>query len=451
MRNPRIRENGQTFSGQVNILRTTEPEIVTWIPEDDAEKYANFEQLYADQNHHEYTAPAGKVYDKVVVNVGHDIVPKKRITENGRYSASSEGHEAYKKVIVDVPYTDGISQRIEANGTYYPPEGALFDELIVDVTEPLPPNPHPETVGHKTVTQNGIYNAADDGLEGYDEVTVEVASRDYKMQFETLQGGTDRCEASCVYDNHIHTFYGTIHTIMSIAGEMQTYTLPLSASGMSAITVRDKIHLIGGDTYGGTMMHKISADGGLTWTDAPAAPPSNCIYPNLVTDGLDIFMIGASSDTHAGDSVTTTLQIYISDIGLWGTGGAFPVPFYSGDEAIFYHDAFHIWKNGTHHIFYPRTFSWDVGNLVPEFFSQAAVSSNYYNLCILDDTIFLINASVYTTDIPVASYKEENVIGAGTYRMETWLPVSKNEWGRDRGQKAYKNDKIYSVKNQIVL
>lgn len=81
-----------------------------------------------------YTAPSGKAYSPVTVDVAPDLMTKS-VTENGTYQAASDNVDGYSSVTVDV----------EAN------------------------------VGTKSITQNGTYTASADNVDGYSEVTVNVS------------------------------------------------------------------------------------------------------------------------------------------------------------------------------------------------------------------------------------------------------------------------------------
>lgn len=103
---------------------------------------------------------------EITVNVSsvQPVVASKTITANGTYVAADEQLDGYSQAVVNVPPTPLDTMNITHNGTYHPPTGRGFDE--VNVTVPL---------GTKTITENGTYTATDDNLDGYSQVTINVA------------------------------------------------------------------------------------------------------------------------------------------------------------------------------------------------------------------------------------------------------------------------------------
>lgn len=104
----------------------------------------------------------------------------KTITANGTYSASSDGLDGYDEVTANVPntYAAGDEGKVvsngalvaqtsvtkTANGTY---DTTLNNEVVVAVPG--------ATLGTKSITANGTYDASDDSLDGYSSVTVNVS------------------------------------------------------------------------------------------------------------------------------------------------------------------------------------------------------------------------------------------------------------------------------------
>lgn len=68
----------------------------------------------------EYTAPTGKAYSPVVVDVPSDTptLITKSVTENGTYDADDDEADGYSSVTVDVPEATLTTKSITANGTY---------------------------------------------------------------------------------------------------------------------------------------------------------------------------------------------------------------------------------------------------------------------------------------------------------------------------------------------
>ena len=107
------------------------------------------------------------------------------VSENGSYDASEEGADGYDVVNVNVPPVPArlLEVRIEENGVIDPPEGYDgFSKLRVSVLSDANINEKPNEI-----TENGTYEAIDDGLDGYSKVTVNLNIQNEK---ELTQNGT---------------------------------------------------------------------------------------------------------------------------------------------------------------------------------------------------------------------------------------------------------------------
>lgn len=98
--------------------------------------------------------------------------------------------EEVQEIVADVPY-DGLSKVIldKIPSEYIVPEGEIniIKNGVYDVTEMASANVDvPEKkLGTKKITQNGVYNASDDSLDGYSSVKVETSGvniYDYWME-----------------------------------------------------------------------------------------------------------------------------------------------------------------------------------------------------------------------------------------------------------------------------
>lgn len=138
-KNITILEDGEAKSfGSVKKLQTNEVGggTCTWVPEDEAGDYANYEEL--------------------------------SVTENGTYRPS-ENVDGFSKVEVDVlPELEDIE--ITRNGVYKSSKYG-YGRVEVDVQG----GGDAET-GSITITENGTYYASDEELDGFDEVIVDVMS-----------------------------------------------------------------------------------------------------------------------------------------------------------------------------------------------------------------------------------------------------------------------------------
>ena len=122
-----------------------------------------------------YSAPDGKAYNLVTVNVPDTELESLNITENGTYNAPDG--KAYNVVTVNVqPILEAVSRTYSANGTYTIAPSAGKDGLsgvtvVVDVPQDTP-DLQSKT---ETYTENGNYTIqADSGYDGLDTVSVEV-------------------------------------------------------------------------------------------------------------------------------------------------------------------------------------------------------------------------------------------------------------------------------------
>lgn len=66
------------------------------------------EALTATENR-TYTAPSGKAYSPVTVNVPGPTLGTKTIATNGTYAASGDNLDGYSSVTVNIPEADGVS------------------------------------------------------------------------------------------------------------------------------------------------------------------------------------------------------------------------------------------------------------------------------------------------------------------------------------------------------
>lgn len=112
------------------------------------------------------------------------------IIENGTYQAKDSGFDGYKKVDVNVNIPQIQSQKeitIKNNGKYLVNPDDRYqgiNEVDINVEVPVP------VLGTKKITQNGVYNASDDSLDGYSQVEVETSGVDINDYFKnTIVGG----------------------------------------------------------------------------------------------------------------------------------------------------------------------------------------------------------------------------------------------------------------------
>lgn len=122
-----------------------------------------------------YTAPDGKAYNIVTVNVPETELEHLNITANGTYTA--EDGTAYDVVTVNVqPILEAVTRSYTENGTYtiVPSEGKDgISGVTVDVNVPTS-EPVLEII-QDTITQNGQYTYEPSiGYDGLEQVNIDV-------------------------------------------------------------------------------------------------------------------------------------------------------------------------------------------------------------------------------------------------------------------------------------
>ena len=145
-----------------------------------------------------YTAPEGKAYSAVSVNVPQPVLDDLNVTENGEYNGQ------FKKVTVNVDSKEEIETEIEHLGTYTPPAGKAFKKVTVvghssaSITENgqlsgLYDNPLIAVPAAREeqilpiITENGTYNADNDKMFLSVTVAVPEAEAIYHSTQENLE------------------------------------------------------------------------------------------------------------------------------------------------------------------------------------------------------------------------------------------------------------------------
>lgn len=147
-----------------------------------------------------------------VMGGGGGVIKSITITENGTYNAADYGRDGFNPVDVNVPdrydegYKDGLKDGYD-NG-YADGEAAVKAKIQ-----------------SKTITENGIYYAADDGLDGFDPVNVNVPDnyddgydKGYEDGWEASAGYYDGSGASTDKPYLLHVYVDTV----SIPGYQNT-------------------------------------------------------------------------------------------------------------------------------------------------------------------------------------------------------------------------------------
>lgn len=103
-----------------------------------------------------------------IINSKNLTIVNKTITQNGAYNPSSDNADGYGIITVNVPQNSASPTgiiTIATNGSY---DVSNYASATVNVQY---------SSGSKTISQNGTYNASDDGLSGFSSVVIEVPEK----------------------------------------------------------------------------------------------------------------------------------------------------------------------------------------------------------------------------------------------------------------------------------
>lgn len=127
-----------------------------------------------------------------IINSKNLTIVNKTVTQNGTYNPSSDNADGYGIVTVNVPQNSASptgTLTIVTNGTY---DVSNYASATVNVQY---------SSGSKTITENGTFNASDDGLSGFSSIIVNVAEKgllrsvlttyNFELDFETYATDED--------------------------------------------------------------------------------------------------------------------------------------------------------------------------------------------------------------------------------------------------------------------
>lgn len=100
--------------------------------------------------------------------IGSDITKKESATyipNDDIQTIASGQYLSGEQIIEPVPTQ---TKTVTSNGTVYPDAGKYLSSVDVNVSI------EPPSLGTKNITNNGTYNASDDSLDGYSQVTVDI-------------------------------------------------------------------------------------------------------------------------------------------------------------------------------------------------------------------------------------------------------------------------------------
>lgn len=268
-----IQKNGvaQSLSNVAKITTgSIEAGSQSWIPEDEANDYADTITLYVTENGEYEKEPETAGYSEVEVEVNPTLTTK-YITSNGEYNAEDDQADGYSIVTVDVD-----------------PEG---------------------TVGSKFITENGTYAASADQLDGYDEVYVSVdtiSGDDYVIEDDEDGVYVEYDDIDYMVDPSDDISYilttdplDNNQYIISV-DEDGTVTKKPYPSGIQIVTPPTKTSYTEGETmdYTGIVVKLVNADG-TTYTDAR--------YPNgIIPMGELEFPVSVAPAGGGGTTETPT-------------------------------------------------------------------------------------------------------------------------------------------------
>lgn len=145
-----------------------------------------------------YTAPEGKAYSAVSVNVPQPTLDDLNVTENGEYNGQ------FKKVTVNVPTAEGVDLEVDHLGTYTPPAGKTYKKVVVNGTASASITENGQLTGLydnpliavpaareeqilPPITENGTYTADPDKMFLQVQVAVPEAEVIYHSAQENLE------------------------------------------------------------------------------------------------------------------------------------------------------------------------------------------------------------------------------------------------------------------------
>ena len=127
-------------------------------------------ELHVTDNGYYTPEPPYDGFSSVTVEVSGETpqLTSLHATENGSYSPE-EPYVGFDTVDVDVSQSTFGTLNVTENGVYHASSAGVdgFDEVNVEVSGSA-------TLGNLSVSHNGIYHASDDGYDGYDQVVVSV-------------------------------------------------------------------------------------------------------------------------------------------------------------------------------------------------------------------------------------------------------------------------------------
>lgn len=229
--------------------------------------------------------------------IGSDITKKESATyipNDDIQTIASGQYLSGEQIIEPVPTQ---TKTVTSNGTVYPDAGKYLSSVDVNVSI------EPPSLGTKNITNNGTYNASDDSLDGYSQVTVDInttpnlqsksVAPSESAQTVTADSGYDGL-SQVVVEEISSTYIGSSITQKSAATYTPSTTVQTIAAGQ---------YLSGAQTISAvpTEQKNITANGTYTPTSGKFFDSVTVNVPTSggggSTDNCEAYHITRTSDT----------------------------------------------------------------------------------------------------------------------------------------------------------